>query len=171
MSLDALITATVNQLRTALSLDETTCDEAAGDDGRPPNFAGQVFYGVHEGEWSNDSDLSLDERLGVHVTITLRTALDPLDRLKLARSELRQRADAVRKTLHMSYTVLNAVNVILGNTVNGLVEPLVFVDGGKNVVRGPDWFGSDDINDGPTGLSRTLRFARALRVQTLESMQ
>lgn len=171
--MDCLILQTIAHLKTQLALDATNCGEMI--DGRPPPFAGQFFYSVDESQWENASDLSLDERLGVAITITLRADATPADRMTTPLQELRRRARQVRVAVHMNYDLLNLVNAAInteaGQTENGLVEPLKFMDGGRPMIRGPDWFWAEGEDQAITGISRTLIFRDALRVQTIESME
>ncbi len=176
--MNELILATVEHLRSAagLSLSAATCDEQP--DGQPPPNAGQVYYAVHEGSWTNDADESLDEMCGVLVTITLRAGFSPKDRAGLALlRDLRTRRAALRVAVHDNYVLMNLANTKLndafGHTVNGFVEPLRFRNAGRPTKQGPDWFNAEAHPNGSTitGVSCTLVFERARRVQTLESME
>jgi hypothetical protein len=183
VSLDALLLATVDYLRSpsGLGLSSDQCDEQP--DGQPPPVAGQVYYAVHEGEWTNNDDLALDEHFGLEITITLRSGVVPRDRTAIGiLRDLRRRAAALRAKVHMAYGILDLAGGSYGGGVwtggrgyslaatdNGFVEPLVFLNAGRPSPRGPDWFGAEGAADPPTGVSRTLAFGRARRVQTIES--
>ncbi|WP_020474923.1 hypothetical protein [Zavarzinella formosa] len=169
--MNELILATVEHLRSAagLSLSADVCDEQP--DGQPPPNAGQVYYAVHEGAWTNTADESLDEYCGVCVTITLRAGYAPRDRIALALlRDLRARRAAVRAAIHDNYDLMNLANTKLGPAVNGFVEPLRFRDAGRPQTKGPDWFYAEAAGHPVAGVTVTLVFEKARRVQTLESM-
>lgn len=174
--MNELILATVEHLRTALTLDAKVCDEQP--DGQPPPNAGQVYYAVHQGGWTNAADEYLDELCGVLVTITLRAGYVPKDRTSLTLFRaIRPMCSLVRQHVHDNYALMNLANTKLnaafGHTVNGFVEPLRFRSVSPPAVRGPDWFSAEAQPNGHTitGVSCTLVFERARRVQTLESME
>lgn len=171
MSQAALITATVAFLRERLGLDADTCAES--DEGKPLPMSGEVFYGVHDGPWTADNFECLREYFGVSVTVTVRAGQVPFDRtgpelLSKAKAGITDRCLEVRAAMHSNYAdVMNKANVALGTLVNGFVEPLRFLDGGRRARRGPDWFAA--TGQKAAGYSQTLTFGKAMRVQTIES--
>jgi hypothetical protein len=54
---------------------------------------------------------------------------------------------------------------------DGFIEPLRFEGGAPPVRRGPWWFSAEGDDDPPAGLSQTLVFGRARRIQTLSGEQ
>ena len=169
----ALLQATLNHLRDTLSLDASTSEVMPT--GKPPAFAGEVFYTVHPGTVSNQDVHCLDEQYSLDVTITLRSGKVPTDRvgteLLLAEDDgIYDRADAVRAAIHMRYVgLMNDANTDLTASVNGFVEPLVFLGYGRVQEQGGNWFGGKG-GPGSAGISLTLSFGRARRAQTIESM-
>lgn len=172
--MNELILAVVDFLRSkdGLSLPASECDEQP--DGQPPPNAGQVYYAVHEGNWRNNHDEHLDEYMGVNVTITVKAGFSPKDRQNIAiLRDLRARRANLRRAIHNNYVLMNLANSKLTQALgpdNGFVEPLRFRDGGKPEPRGPEWFFAEGKNHVEAGVSATLRFENARRVQTNESM-
>lgn len=170
MSMRALLTATRNRIRTALSLTERNCEIMP--DGQPPAFSGELYIAVHPGDFYNDSLTSLDETYSVYVTITRRADYSPHDRLGTQLlthlDGLYGRAEAVRAIVHMDYSIINAANSIIGPLRNGFVEPLSFQNCTYLGVKGPDWFNAEGSDDTPTGLAVQLTFGGARRVQVIE---
>ena len=167
----ALVSAVVTQLKSALTLTDSTI--ISSFDGQPPPFSGQIFYVVHPGAVSGGSDLRLEESYGVDVTITQRIPYVPFDRIDDVfyhqSTGIYAKADAVKAALHMSYTVMNAANVIIGNSVNGFEEPLKYQSISSPVVRGADWFFADGEANPPSGVSLVVSFGGASRMQSIES--
>lgn len=171
MSMNALILGTVKFLRSTagLGLGSESCDEQP--DGSPPPSVGQgPYYAVHEGDWTNDDDLALDEQYGLEITITVRASIAPKDRIGIAiLRDLRVKTAELRAKLHMSDLARIQWNLLIADTENKFVEPLRFLNAGRPTIRGPEWFGADaDGVNPPTGVSRTLIFGRARRVQVIE---
>lgn len=167
--MNELIQAVVETLRspTGLSLAANQCDEQP--DGQPPPMSGQIYYAVHEGKWSSTDAENIDERYGVHITITLRAGTAPKDRHAMAiYRDLRTR----RKELHdlmmtHRYVIMNLANQKLGNSVNGFVEPLRFIAPTPIEQKGPDWFSSSSSTPSIAGVACTLVFEDARLVQKL----
>lgn len=171
MSARALRLAAKAHLIDEFTLGDGVCDITP--DGRPPPVCGQRFVSVHAGDWSNAASESLDERVGLKVTITDRMGVFPLDRhgleaLDKAQTGLETFAEAVVNALHMSYEHMNAANVLIQGTVTKFVEPLRFRLGQLDY-RDATWFGATDP-DADAGLSITLTFGDALRVQKIEDL-
>jgi len=173
MSMNAIILGSVDFLRSSngLNLDTKECDEQP--DGQPPPMAGQRYFAISEGDWSNSATESLDETYGVEVTITLRAGVVPVDRINVAlKQQLRIVAAQVRAKIHMNYNLMAAANAKLNASVeNVFVEPLRFRSAGKIQIREADWFWAHVTDDtkAPSGVSITLVFGGARRVQTIES--
>ena len=150
------------------------CDVGIGPE--PAPACGELFIRIYPGNWSvigKDEGADLDEVYGVNICVTRRLNYSPLDRtgtevLIKATTGLEDVCALIRTYLHYNYTLMNAVNTALGGSVNGFIEPLRFRDGGIPIVRGADWFSAED--ETLAGLSQTLIFGGARRLQTVESM-
>ena len=143
-------------------------------DGRPPAFAGQRFVGIHAGDWSNTANESLDERVGLKVTITDRMGVFPFDRqaaeaLDKAQTGLETFAEAIVCVIHGSNDVIDLANTIIQGTVTKFIEPLRFRFGERPVYRDGTWLGAEDP-EADAGLSITLTFGDARRVQKFEDI-
>jgi hypothetical protein len=90
-------------------------------------------------------------------------------------------AEAIRVQLHLDVNadaILNAANLLIdpyygtgSQTLNGFVEPLVFAGGDSEPVeRGASWWGAK-AQDSHQGMSMTLTFMKAGRVQRIEQME
>lgn len=182
MALDVLLLAVRDRLREKLNGQVESANIEVTFDGRPFGMATETFVAIHEGEWQPDgtianSDECLPERFGVQVTVTMRCGFAPFDRIGTevladASRGLLMICRLVLVALHMRYEVLHAANDRLAENVNGFFHPLVFADGGMTTPRGPQWFQAKTRSmkqDPPAGLSRTLSFRDAQRVQTIES--
>lgn len=183
MSLEALCQAVKNHLQAQLELSDAECDLVA--EGQPVPMAGQEFLGIHDGGWDGQSlDYDLDELCRVQVTLTRRIGEYPLDRLGAdliwkATSGLGPRLRRIITLLHKNYAVMNAANALIdaeaGTAQNGFVTPLWFLGASGPQFRGPEWFygtlrevGKDVF--GMYGISRTLTFGKAQRVQRVDFM-
>lgn len=176
MSMSALLTAVESRIRTALS-DSDGNIAGVKVDGRPPAFSGQWYYAIHslDGSGSGESPLSDDRYYSVGVTITAKIAYAPGDRrgsVAKASGELFDRADAIAVLLHGDYTSMNAANVIIGDTVNGFIEPLNYIGGAEGPIQeqGPEWLhakADSGKGDRIGALVLALRFGRARRIRVL----
>lgn len=178
----ALLLATRARLRATVLLGGLAYENGQceiGWDGQPPPMAGQVFVAVHPGAVRSDHDLSLRETVALDLTLSMKTGGLPVDRygeqsVVLATTGIYARAEAIRALLHMNYTVLNDANAgqsySIGASDNGFVEPLKFLSMTPPQERGPEWFWgeSEFSGDAPAGLSITLSFGNAVRVQVIE---
>lgn len=170
----ALMLAAKSTLQSLNTWDDTICDVGVGPE--PAPVCDDLFVRIHPGEWNcltHDEGGDLDESYGVAVTISRRLPYAPADRegteVLLKQTEgLMEVAALVRTQLHFSYAVINTANTTLGGSVNGFVEPLRFRNAQTPAVRSADWFSSEQAEH--CGLSTTLFFGGARRVQTLESM-
>lgn len=143
-------------------------------DGRPPPVAGQMYVAIHAGPFQNQSDTSLDETYEARVTLSMRGPVVPTDRqgsdlVVLASTGLLARAEAIRASQHMNYTVLNNANTgqtySIGAGENGFVEPLKFQSASEPIEVGADWWRSDKKMG---GWMVALVFGGARRVQVIE---
>jgi hypothetical protein len=149
----------------SLSADET--DEQIL--GQPPPTAGEWFHGVHGLGFTNDATETLDELYRFIVVVTVRSGFSPVDRDNVAvLRDLRTRAEQIRAKIHSSYDLMQLVNTRVGTSANGFVEPPRFESATPPEVRGPEWFWGEGTEDPPTGISITLTFGRARRVQRIE---
>jgi hypothetical protein len=181
MAMDVLLQAVVDRVKTIMTYDDTQVD--VSDDGKPPPFSGQVFAVVHPGEFSNDGDLSLDEKYDVSVTLTFRTGYVPQDRIGqevlFKTIGIYAAVHRLRAGLHMDYTGMGFCGGLgqaggksysLSSGVNGFSEPLKFRRASKPMVKGPDWFWADGVDDATTGVAVQIDFVGARRIQSIESM-
>lgn len=174
MSLRALMLAAKSTLQTLNTWADTDCDVGVGPE--PAPVCGELFIRIHPGAWdclTSEAGGDLDESFGLQITVSRRLPYSPQDRegvevLLKETDGLVEKAALIRKQVHMSYDLVNAANTILGVSVNGFVEPLRFRSASIPAVRSADWFSAEDDNH--SGLSTTLMFTGARRVQTLESM-
>lgn len=170
---EAYLLATRNAIRTEFGLDEFHCDVTP--DGKAAPISGQWYYAVHPGEMTNSAKNCLDERVGLRVTITIRTGVAPVDRVGqnavTPSTGILARAKRLRALLHMNYAVMEAANALIsgeGVTVSGFSEPMRFLSATYLGPKGPSWFFADG-QDEYTGLAVELRFGDARRVQYIES--
>lgn len=169
--------AVVNAIRAQLGYPESQCGR--GLDGRPPPACGPVWVSVWgEGKRPADPpDDNLDERFGVNVTVTIRTAA-AWDRIIRHRDELEGRVNAIRALVQrdsLDHSLKNAANALAGRTHSaadtarrvGFCEPLALE--GIDAVRecGEDWFMAKSKAKGgpPAGLAQTVRFGGARLLQ------
>lgn len=183
MSQRALLTAVRNVLREAapngLGLPKAQCEIMF--DGQPPPNCGELFAAVHPAEWSAEDMEGLSEVYGFDITFTVRVGKVPRDEMgpnALVGPTGQSLDDWLEKTralMHLDSVqdqILNAANKIIGSGASGFVEPPRFRGGSRPEPRGPDWFGADAHTHGatpPVGLSQTLMFGGARRVQRIES--
>lgn len=180
MSQRALCLAVRDRIRTALSLDSTTCKFTP--DGMPPPIAGELYVAVHPGPWRGIDIEGLAEVVGVSITVTRRIGEAPYDRQgeevwAKATEGMEETLRAILAAIHLdnaSWATMAAANAYISGTVNKFVEPLRFVDGGRPEPKGPEWFSADDYEGrgrfANAGLAQTMRFDGAKRYQTIESM-
>lgn len=154
-----------------MSLSANNCD-LGGIGGKPPPFCGQRFVVVHADGWKNLSSESLDERIGVAVTITDRIPLTPFDRLGTeeldeATNGLEAFAESVVPIMDRGqYDILDLANAMITDGLNTFVEPLRFRDGEQPTLQTGDWFNA--THEQYAGLSVTLHFGEALRVRRID---
>lgn len=182
MSQRAILLATRNYLRsnvpTSLSslFNSTTINQCieVTFDGRPLPHHGEAFIAVHPGTWSNQYDEGIEEEFGVNLTVSVKGGKTPLDRwgpelMENASTGLDKVLEVVRVMVHSNYTIMTAANTIITASANGFIRPLYFRDGGTPQPKGGSWWsarGKEEFG----GLAQTLRFAGAMRDQTIESM-
>ncbi len=163
-----------------LGLPQAQCDVLF--DGQPPPGCGELFVALHPGEWTTEDIEGLNEVFGLDITVTVRVGVLPRDRMaptsilaSLAGESLDQQLEAIRALLHLDSVRdqwLNQANTYIGGTANGFVEPPRFRGGDRPQACGPDWFGTDWDGQGPlppVGISQTLHFGGARRLQRIES--
>lgn len=169
--MQALLLAARDRIRSALSYANSECN--VRPDGMPDPACGEVFVAIHPGVCRNDSDLSLDEYVGVNVTLTMRASWLPVDQsgpelAAKASTGLYARAEAIRALLHMNYTVMDDANTTIGGSENGFVEPLKYRSMGTPQAKGPDWFSAEDEYTPPAGWAIEIVFDDARRIQVIE---
>lgn len=182
MSGSAYRLAIRNQLRTALGLGAHECDLTPGPEPHPR--AGHTFIAIHPGGWATrqPSDNYLDEVIGVLVTISLKAGRYPKDRwgptvtgnssdVDLPPFELIARR--IIAETHLSHTLRTAANDLIANDSSGFVEPMRFMRAaGPPQDRPPEWWSvtNQQKNSQPAGMSQTLVFDGARRIQTVAEL-
>ncbi len=183
--LDALLFAVRDAIRgDGFGYSEATCEVMP--DGHPPPRCGDIFLAIHEGPTRSRADNCLDEYFDFFLTLTLRTAGVPIDRVGdqlLARNLARRvlpgqpksfnaRAEEMRAFMHMNWGVLQDANNNLvaflpdAQTVYGFVEPARYRGMEVPVLQGGDWFASmPEASD--VGLKSQLRFEDCRRLQAI----
>jgi hypothetical protein len=138
-----------------------------------------VFVAVHQLATRSTADDCLDERYGFALTLTMRVAGVPLDRVGdrlLARSlaettGFNARADALRALGHMAWGWLQDANNLLlkrstgTGTVYGFCEPARYRGMDEPRLVGGEWFQAGA--EGDVGLVATLRFEDCRRFQAM----
>lgn len=175
MSMRPLLMAVQTRLQSHLSITDKEC--LVMPDGRPPPACGQKFYAVHSGSMHNPnmSRQTLEAMHGFAVTLTLRCAHLPIDRLgdeliTKATTGLWALVDSLIDALHQDYNTLDSANTTLGALVNGFIEPQTWIASVYLGPRDPSWFWSDDEHDplaAIPGLAVEVQFADAKRLQAL----
>lgn len=154
-------------------------------DGSPPPTCGAYFIAVHPGSWenANEAGTCLDEKYGIDLTVTVRATVQPRDRLGpnvlagAGGQALDKILELLRAGVSGNYALLALANngqpYSIGGSASGFIEPLWFKSADTPQPRGPDWFLADDDIDQtvlpPTGISQTLHFGEANRVQDIAS--
>lgn len=183
MSQRALLLAVRNVLRlqppAGLGLANGQCEVMF--DGQPPPNCGELFAAVHPGDWQATDVEGIDERYGFDITVTVRVGKVPRDEIGLnalvgpTGKSLDDWLEKIRALLHLDNQadqVLSSANMIIGAGANGFVEPPRFRGASLPEPRGPEWFLAEAHSHGPmppVGLSQTLTFGGARRVQRMES--
>lgn len=174
MSIRAMLLAIPVHLRAELSLEDDQCD--AQPDARPPSGMGEKYIAVCEdgvlGSGTSGQGASTLRKLyQFRVTVTRRTGQYGRDRAKHlyleAVDSIDQLATAVIAKIHGSYPLLSIAN---GEITGGAPEftlPLWFVSQEPARLETADWAGPVEDNDGSTYIATVIRFAGALRVQTI----
>ncbi len=184
MSQAALCKAVRDQLKTALSLDENSCEVRF--DGQPPAACGEEFYAVHPLGWNGISgDHDLHEEVQVGVTLTLRTTFAPDDRrgvdVWLANADsigpdgMETKLRKVIAAIHKSQDVRVAANVYITDGSSGkFFTPLWFIRTDPLQIKMWDWFSENppqSENEDPVcGVSCTITFGKCQRCQPVEDM-
>lgn len=173
----AIEEAAARLLREALLLGAHQC--ARMFDGRPPPAAGDVFLAVwsrggRESAGQPAARTALDERLGVSVTVTLRSLL-PGDRRVQERDRLAKYLDDARALLHgdsLDHRVIRLANELAGRSQAatrhvGFCEGLMFARFEPWVLADGAWFGAAQSNVKEAGVHQTAHFERARLVQAI----
>lgn len=167
--------------------------------GQPPPAMGQFFIAIHDGDWNTEGTENLEEVCGIDMTVTVKTGIAPRDRLNYVMVEKANNnlSQICRRLLrfHFDYWTMNRANELiqveeqiifqmdaLGNVnkfpppVNGFEEPLQFLSADRTLDQYLEWFSSPAPEDfegimPPMGLSRTMHFGKAKRLQKLEEAE
>lgn len=184
MSRKVLKRAIVKHLTSAMTLSDngTEIDSVMG--GQPHPRAGNVFFGVHSGYWSGkfQMDACLDEEMEVVITLSLRGTHVPGDRwggslLDVDEDGLDFLTRLAIVRIHENWDVMNIANDLLqlqsnhylGGAVSIFAEPLHFAGCDEPTARDAGWWhGAPQTNSmKPEGVSQSIRFAGARRIQTM----
>ncbi len=172
MSLEALLQATRDAIRSRYNLGEMECEVTP--DGRPIPACGQQFYAVHPSSSENTSpsaDVHVNEVYTFSVTASFRIGVSPQDRLGVhfmldTAGPLAMARQMALTVVNMNYDLLAAANVIIGADSNGFYKPPVYLGLTWLGAKGPDWFWAEDETE--CGLAVEARFGRAQRAQYIE---
>ncbi len=173
MSLEALLQATRDAIRGKYNLSDMECEVCP--DGRPVPGCGQQFFAVHPGSVENQSgpeDVHVDELFSFNVTATFRIGFSPQDRIGVSLMLEKAGPLAIARNMalavvNMSYSLMDAANVIVGDSANGFIKPPVYLGMTWQGPKGPDWFFAEDETE--CGVAVEVRFGRARRVQYIEA--
>lgn len=189
MSTRALILATLAQLRKPVvdgGLAYGDKDSGNTLNGRPNPNSGDWFVSVHRGGLSGEQDLSLQEASSLKITISRRSngfydAIGPVllepsegldDRMDAIIAMMTNYQDAVRTAANQlikGTAEYNALHPEVAVTVNGYVENLRFMGGDDDVTpRQGSWWAAE-ATETNAGVSVTLRFGLARRIQAIGS--
>lgn len=174
MSMEVLLEATRDYLRTTASLSNERCDIQPG--GRPPARMGETYVSIDEGPIQSTEKSSLREIYTVRVWITKRTGKYPADRRSNVYLDniagLGKLERLVIRTIHGAQALRVAANTLGGfphaNAGDIFQQPLWYTGRGPSSYVGAEWIGGEGEND--TFLVRQLTFQGALRVQALDIM-
>lgn len=173
---EAYLTAVMEGIRTAYSLDLWHCDVTP--DGKAHPDAGEWYYAVHPGSLTNSAQNYRKDTVGLYVTLTLRTDSIPQDRIGqeavLGREGIIARAKALAALVNMNYEMMDRANELLTAAAGAagaspFYLPLQFMEAAYLGPKGPDWFFAEGQEPTVTGLAVQLSFGRAERVQYLET--
>lgn len=171
MSARALMVAVRETIRAKYGLKENGCKITPN--GRPVPSAGRLFYGVHGYESSNnqpEADTAYGASAGFQVTISVRTAHIPFDKLddvlydavlddQYPERGLYDRCEKLRNLLHMSYPLMDRAGEILRQEMtaeasarNVFVKPPRWLNTYDMGEQSGDWFWGGQ----PTEMSRAI---------------
>jgi hypothetical protein len=161
-----------------MGYDERTCQIMA--DGHPPARCGDVFVAVHQSTDRQTMDNAYNGYYNFSVTLTMRTADVPIDRVgdqRLARKLSRKtgfnaKVEIISNSLHMDWGVIQDANNYLmefnqdAYIVHGFAEPQRYRGSEIPQLVGGEWFyGMPETQD--VGLKAEMRFEDARRLQPI----
>lgn len=166
MSMDALLNAVRDRLRTAMVLTNLECDVCP--DGRPNPDAGQRFLSVHPGDIASNPSPSrkhaLDEYYSFKVTVTVRSGQKPYDRKR--DGGVWTLAMQARAVIHMKSEVVALAAA--ADPSFRITEFPVFRGATYLGPKGPDWFWAEGSETDPTGIAVQLNFGETRRLQYVD---
>lgn len=174
----AILRAVEQRVRTLLGDSAPVALEAPGKlcgvtpFGRPPTWAGSVWYGIYGRGISGISEQPqyVERKYGFAVVITCRVDAKPQDRLGNALmlavdSGLHDRVDQLADELHGDYELMTLANTLMRSdqvdgvdVEQGFSEPAYFRNASDPQQQGPMWFGADPERNPAAGVSSTLVF-------------
>ena len=162
MSMDALLNAVRDRLKTVMALTANECDVCP--DGKPNPGCGQRFLSVHPGNVRNQQKHCLDEYYDFKVTVTVRTGQLPYDRKR--DGGVWALALQARAIIHMKSEV-----VVLAAAEDAnfrITEFPTFSSASYKGPVGPEWFWAEGQEPDPTGIVVELSFTGIRRIQYID---
>lgn len=167
---------------TGLGLSNLQCD--INFDGQPVPACGELFVCIFPGAWMVSDAEGLDESFDINITVTVRMSVLPSDRQtavtplsSLGGKAMAQKLEEIRALLHLDNVQdqwLQRANFYLGaleGAGGAFVEPPRLRGIAAPQAQGPEWFSAERDVAGqilPCGLSQTMTFGGARRVQRIE---
>lgn len=173
MSIRALMVGMQEHLRLELNLTEGECDMQPF--AQPPSVMGERYVafcedGIQGAGTRGQGASTLTKIYQVRVSVTRRTGKYGRDRVnKLfldGLDAIDDLATRVIASVHGNYTLMSLANAQITGQVK-FTLPLWFVSQEPASLVGADWAGPVAENDGSTYIATVIRFAGALRVQTI----
>lgn len=171
----ALLVATRDRLRSELKFNPEDC--IIQEDGKPTPTCGPLFVAIYGTDWSPDTldmNRGIDERADIAITVTRRMSATAFD----VRGEsfyindslaIEDTIHKIKCQVHQNYTLITAANALLTGD-NKIMEPLRWLGGDAQPQKVDNtWFSSEAPLD-YAGVTMTIRFGRARRMQSLSNI-
>jgi hypothetical protein len=181
--MSALLTAVQDRLIGRLNYIKHKDIDVVPPPGRPTAMAGEKFVSIWGRKTTRRQVRGLDERYEVRITVSMRGGQVPWDRwgnglwLRAA-SGLEEVVRPIVAEIHGAgengIALLNAANALLLNQTDRFLSgvPLLFQAEIGPEPKAPRWWGAtSDSGDSWAGISSTLVFAEAQRIQLIDNVQ
>lgn len=183
MSTQALREAVQNQIRSKLGLSDAEC--GMQDTGQPPTgYTQKMYIAVHAGSWRAEQlDYGMRERIGCRVTVSYRGTQFQYDKWEFVTGTLEEGVEFIsRKVIWAIATypilLIDSANRLISQSPPG-ASSSQFVNGeflrwqhcDLVTPRKADWWGASDPQARKAGMSQTIIFDGALRVQAMSEFQ